>query len=236
MQAAACHAGGFGPGRDAPVLTHLRPACLQPENITTLTKAAGIEVEPYWPGLFAKLVEKKSIDDFIVNVGAGECPCGLEGLRRGGWQPWRSLPLAHPAELWRACCGERVYQGEQAGGGMRTPRADACAFPMHMCSFAGGGGPAAAAAPAAGGAAAAVEEKKEEKVEEEEDEVCAALLASFAELYSAVCSLQRVWRTRTVQCEPTPLVEAAILLVCNALLAACPVLHVLQDMGFSLFD
>ncbi|EFN60132.1 hypothetical protein CHLNCDRAFT_133519 [Chlorella variabilis] len=42
-----------------------------PENITTLTKAAGIEVEPYWPGLFAKLVEKKSIDDFIVNVGAG---------------------------------------------------------------------------------------------------------------------------------------------------------------------
>lgn len=52
------------------------PACVQPENITTLTKAAGIEVEPYWPGLFAKLVEKKSIDDFIVNVGAGE--------RRGG--------------------------------------------------------------------------------------------------------------------------------------------------------
>ncbi|PSC74194.1 60s acidic ribosomal P1 [Micractinium conductrix] len=41
------------------------------ENIAALTKAAGIEVEPYWPGLFAKLVEKKSVDDFIVNVGAG---------------------------------------------------------------------------------------------------------------------------------------------------------------------
>jgi ribosomal protein L12E/L44/L45/RPP1/RPP2 len=43
----------------------------QAENITTITKAAGIEVEPYWPGLFAKLVEKKPIEDFIVNVGAG---------------------------------------------------------------------------------------------------------------------------------------------------------------------
>lgn len=44
----------------------------QPENIVTLTKAAGIEVEPYWPALFAKLIEKKSVEDFIVNVGAGE--------------------------------------------------------------------------------------------------------------------------------------------------------------------
>ncbi|KAL4436081.1 hypothetical protein ABPG77_005529 [Micractinium sp. CCAP 211/92] len=44
---------------------------ITPENIVTLTKAAGIEVEPYWPGLFAKLVEKKGVDEFIVNVGAG---------------------------------------------------------------------------------------------------------------------------------------------------------------------
>lgn len=34
-------------------------------------KAAGVEVEPYWPGLFAKLAEKKNFDDFILNVGAG---------------------------------------------------------------------------------------------------------------------------------------------------------------------
>lgn len=45
---------------------------LQAENITTITKAAGVEVEPYWPGLFAKLAEKKSIDEFIVNVGSGK--------------------------------------------------------------------------------------------------------------------------------------------------------------------
>lgn len=51
---------------------------MQADNISAIVKAAGIEVEPYWPGLFAKLAEKKSIEDFILNVGAGE-------LREGAW-------------------------------------------------------------------------------------------------------------------------------------------------------
>ncbi len=38
----------------------------------TMITAAGITVEPYWPSLFAKLLEKKSIEDFILNVGSGE--------------------------------------------------------------------------------------------------------------------------------------------------------------------
>ncbi|KAM1612250.1 hypothetical protein FF2_000929 [Malus domestica] len=41
------------------------------EKIATLVKAANITVESYWPGLFAKLAEKKNIDDLILNVGAG---------------------------------------------------------------------------------------------------------------------------------------------------------------------
>lgn len=44
---------------------------MQAENIKTVTEAAGVSVEPYWPGLFAKLFEKKSIADLITNVGAG---------------------------------------------------------------------------------------------------------------------------------------------------------------------
>jgi len=44
---------------------------LQADNISTIVKAAGVEVEPYWPSLFAKLAEKKNIEDFILNVGAG---------------------------------------------------------------------------------------------------------------------------------------------------------------------
>lgn len=42
------------------------------ENLTTICKAAGVEVESYWPSLFAKLFAKKSIEDLISNVGAGE--------------------------------------------------------------------------------------------------------------------------------------------------------------------
>ncbi len=34
-------------------------------------KASNITVESYWPSLFAKLAEKRSIDDLVLNVGAG---------------------------------------------------------------------------------------------------------------------------------------------------------------------
>ena len=34
-------------------------------------KAENVEVESYWPSLFAKLAEKKNIEDLIINVGAG---------------------------------------------------------------------------------------------------------------------------------------------------------------------
>ena len=44
----------------------------QGDNIQTIVKAAGVTVEPYWPGLFAKLFEKRNIADLITNVGAGE--------------------------------------------------------------------------------------------------------------------------------------------------------------------
>jgi large subunit ribosomal protein LP1 len=44
---------------------------LQADNIATIVKAAGVEVESYWPSLFAKLAEKKNFDDLITNVGAG---------------------------------------------------------------------------------------------------------------------------------------------------------------------
>lgn len=34
-------------------------------------KAAGVDVEPYWPGLFAKALEGVNIKDLITNVGSG---------------------------------------------------------------------------------------------------------------------------------------------------------------------
>lgn len=41
------------------------------EKIATLVKAANVQVESYWPSLFAKLLEKRSVEDLITNVGSG---------------------------------------------------------------------------------------------------------------------------------------------------------------------
>ncbi|EEB12244.1 acidic ribosomal protein P1, putative [Pediculus humanus corporis] len=40
------------------------------EKIQTILKAANVDIEPYWPGLFAKALEGVSIKDLITNVGA----------------------------------------------------------------------------------------------------------------------------------------------------------------------
>lgn len=36
-----------------------------------MVKAANISVESYWPSLFAKLFEKRDVEDLILNVGIG---------------------------------------------------------------------------------------------------------------------------------------------------------------------
>ncbi|XP_057336689.1 60S acidic ribosomal protein P1 isoform X2 [Microplitis mediator] len=41
------------------------------EKIQTILKAAAVDVEPYWPGLFAKALEGLNIKDLITNIGSG---------------------------------------------------------------------------------------------------------------------------------------------------------------------
>ncbi|KAJ9589095.1 hypothetical protein L9F63_017599 [Diploptera punctata] len=41
------------------------------EKIQTILKAASVDVEPYWPGLFAKALDGISVKDLITNVGSG---------------------------------------------------------------------------------------------------------------------------------------------------------------------
>ena len=41
------------------------------EKIQTILKAPSVDVESYWPGLFAKALEGISIKDLITNVGSG---------------------------------------------------------------------------------------------------------------------------------------------------------------------
>ncbi|KAI4328978.1 hypothetical protein L6164_021288 [Bauhinia variegata] len=47
------------------------------EKITTLVKAAKIDIESYWAMLFAKLAEKKNIEDLILNAGGGGAPVAV---------------------------------------------------------------------------------------------------------------------------------------------------------------
>lgn len=44
---------------------------MQGEKINTILKAANVEVEPYWPGLFAKALEGINVKDLITNIGSG---------------------------------------------------------------------------------------------------------------------------------------------------------------------
>ena len=41
------------------------------DKISEVVKASGLEIEPYWAGLFAKFLEQKSVGDLISTVGAG---------------------------------------------------------------------------------------------------------------------------------------------------------------------
>jgi large subunit ribosomal protein LP1 len=41
------------------------------EKISTILKAANVEVESYWPGLFAKALESVDVKTLITNVGSG---------------------------------------------------------------------------------------------------------------------------------------------------------------------
>ncbi|CAG8520157.1 20092_t:CDS:2 [Cetraspora pellucida] len=42
------------------------------EKLQTLTKTAGIDVEPVWANLFAKALEGKNVSDLLMNVGSEE--------------------------------------------------------------------------------------------------------------------------------------------------------------------
>merc|ERR1711963_394788 len=48
------------------------------DKLSTILKAAGVSVEPYWPSLFAKALDGVNIKDLVTNIGssAGAAPAG----------------------------------------------------------------------------------------------------------------------------------------------------------------
>ncbi|XP_043464002.1 60S acidic ribosomal protein P1-like [Leptopilina heterotoma] len=41
------------------------------EKIQTILKSAGVDIEPYWPGLFAKALEGVNVKELITKIGSG---------------------------------------------------------------------------------------------------------------------------------------------------------------------
>ena len=66
------------------------------DKISEVVKASGLELEPYWAGLFAKFLEEKSVGDLISNVGAGGGGGG--GSRAAGGAGGDAGAEAAPAE------------------------------------------------------------------------------------------------------------------------------------------
>lgn len=76
---------------------------LQAEKIAALVKAANLTVESYWPSLFAKLCDKRNIEDLILNVGSGggaaSVAVAAPGAAAGGAAPADAAPAAEEKKV-----------------------------------------------------------------------------------------------------------------------------------------
>ncbi|XP_062153588.1 large ribosomal subunit protein P1 [Alnus glutinosa] len=55
----------------ASLILHDDGIAITADKIATLVKSAGVTVESYWPSLFAKVSEKRNIEDLILNAASG---------------------------------------------------------------------------------------------------------------------------------------------------------------------
>ena len=77
------------------------------ESITKLVGAAGASVEPYWPKLFASLLEGRDVGAMLLTAGAGAAPAG-------GAAPAAGAAAAAPAKEEK----KKSSSEESAGGDM----------------------------------------------------------------------------------------------------------------------
>ncbi|KAK7605335.1 hypothetical protein V9T40_007193 [Parthenolecanium corni] len=68
------------------------------EKIQTILKAANVDVEPYWPGLFAKALEGINPKDLITNVGSGVGAAPAAGVAASPAAAAAEAPAAAKAE------------------------------------------------------------------------------------------------------------------------------------------
>ncbi|XP_041490610.1 60S acidic ribosomal protein P1-like isoform X1 [Microtus oregoni] len=53
------------------LILHVDEMMVKEDKINALIKAAGVNVEPFWPGLFAKTLANVNIGSLICNAGTG---------------------------------------------------------------------------------------------------------------------------------------------------------------------
>ena len=68
------------------------------DKISAITKAAGVEVESYWPGLFANMLKDKNVEDMLMSsASAGPAPAAAAPAA-GGAAPAAAAKAPEPEE------------------------------------------------------------------------------------------------------------------------------------------
>ncbi|XP_050235850.1 60S acidic ribosomal protein P1 [Mercurialis annua] len=79
----------------AVLILHDDNVAITAEKIATLVKEANVPIESYWPRLFAKLAEKRNVDDLLMNVGSGGAAAPVAvGAPAGGAAAAAAAPAA----------------------------------------------------------------------------------------------------------------------------------------------
>jgi len=58
----------------AALILHDDNVAITADKINSLLNAANVKVPPFWPGLFARVLANKNLDDLILNAGGGGAP------------------------------------------------------------------------------------------------------------------------------------------------------------------
>lgn len=100
----------------AALILYSDEAPLTPENIEKLIAAAGCEVEPYMPKLFADLVAKKDIREILAEGGAGGGGAGAGAGAAAGGDDAGAAAVEEEEEEEEAADMGGLFGGDDAGG------------------------------------------------------------------------------------------------------------------------
>nr|XP_058143823.1 large ribosomal subunit protein P1-like [Dasypus novemcinctus] len=81
------------------LILHDDEVTVMEDKINSLIKAAGVNVEPFWPGLFTKALANISIGSLICNVEAGGPAPAAGAAPAGGPAPTTTAALAEEKKV-----------------------------------------------------------------------------------------------------------------------------------------